>query len=346
VTRVAVLELREFSAVLRAVGVRPDHSQVTAQRLVEADVRGRVGHGLIRVAPYVERIEAGGVNLAPMIRVERETPTSALIDGDNALGQVVMTQATELAIEKAQTSGMAWIGTVHSNHAGAAGLYPMMAAKAGLIALYVAVANANGMPPWGGTGAILGTNPIAIAVPTADGNPFLIDIATTMASHGSIKVVAQAGEQMPVGWVVGTDGEPITDPKRAHEGYLMPIGGYKGSGLNIAIGLLAGAINGAAFGTSVIDHRERLDAPTNTGQAIMVMRADLFMPADEALRSIADHLDELRNSGTVSGDPVRLPGDRAAEVERDNQANGLPIPEPLLVSLNEIATRLGVERLN
>jgi LDH2 family malate/lactate/ureidoglycolate dehydrogenase len=335
--------VRFAAAVLAAVGVKPDHAEITAARLVEADVRGRTGHGLIRLGPYVQRIEAGGVNLSPEIQVLRETPVSALIDGDNAMGQVVMTQATELAIEKAEAVGMAWVGTVHSNHAGAAGIYPAMAAERGLISMYFAVANANGMPPWGGNEPVLGTNPIAIAIPAADGQAFQLDIATTVASHGTIKVAAQAGEEMPVGWVIDAEGKPITDPSRAHEGFLMPIGGYKGAGLNIAIGLLAGTLNGAAFGKSVIDHRLQLDTPTNTGQAIFVMRADLLGERADVEAAMTAQLDELRNSGSASGEPLRLPGDRAAEVIADNTANGIALPEPLRGQLDDLAERLGID---
>ena len=236
------------SAILRAVEVLPKHANITASRLVEADMRGRSGHGLIRLRPYVDRIRAGGINMWPAIAVLHETPVSAQVDGDNGLGQVVMTKATELAIAKAGDSGLAWVGTVHSNHAGAAGLYAEMAADAGLIGLYFAVANANGMPPWGGAEPLLGTNPIAIAVPT-NGTPFVLDVATTATSHGTIKVAAREGRQLPEGWVVDAAGSPITDPTRAHEGFLVPMGGYKGSGLTIAIGLLAGVLNGAAFGS-------------------------------------------------------------------------------------------------
>lgn len=332
------------SAIFVAVGLPRDHADIVAARLVEGDLRGRTGHGLIRVGPYVQRIEAGGVNLHPDIRIIHETPVSAYFDGDNGMGQVVMTQATEVAIAKAEEVGMAWVGTVHSNHAGAAGLYPAMAAKQGLIAMYFAVANANGMPPHGGIEPILGTNPIAMAIPAGDGVPFQLDIATTVASHGTIKVVAQAGKEMPVGWVADADGNPITDPNKSHEGFLLPIGGYKGAGLNIAIGLLAGAMNGAAFGKSVIDHRLHQEVPTNTGQAMMVMRADLMMPKAEAMASIDAHLDEIRGSATKSGDKVRLPGDGAYATEKNNLANGIPIPDPLRDSLNQLAQRLGAER--
>lgn len=336
-------QLEAFAAELfGAVGVQPGHADIVAKRLVEADLRGRTGHGLIRAPQYVQRIEAGGINLNPDIAIRHETAVSAYFDGDNGMGQVIMTRAAEVAIAKAEEVGMAWVGTVRSNHAGAAGLYPAMAARRGLIAMYFAVANANGMPPWGGIEPILGTNPIAMAIPAGDGQAFELDIATTVASHGTIKVVAQAGEQMPVGWVADSDGNPITDPTKVHEGFLLPIGGYKGSGLNIAIGLLAGAMNGAAFGRSVVDHRTQMDVPTNTGQAMMVMRTDLMMPADDTLASISHHLEQLRDSKTASGEKVRLPGDGAHATETENTRLGIPLPDPLHKSLNQLASRLGV----
>jgi LDH2 family malate/lactate/ureidoglycolate dehydrogenase len=345
-SRFPIEQLENFAAAaLRSAGVNPEQAETTARRLVEADARGRTGHGLIRLGPYIERISAGGINLDPAIEVLHETPTSALVDGDNGLGQVVMSQATELAITKAKATGLAWVGTVHSNHAGAAGVYPLMAAKQGLIAMYFAVANANGMPPWGGTETLLGTNPIAIAIPAKDSGPFLLDIATTQTSHGSIKVAALNNEEMPVGWVIDSDGQPITDPKRAHEGTLVPIGGYKGSGLNIAIGLLAGAMNGAAFLESVIDHRVELSTPTNTGQAIFVMRADLFQPEDAALATMTAHLDQLRSSATADGKPVRLPGDTAAAMEHDSATLGVAVADALVGDLNKLAARLGVANL-
>jgi L-2-hydroxycarboxylate dehydrogenase (NAD+) len=340
--RFSVERLEAFAqAVFEAVGATPEHSVITARRLLEADLRGRTGHGLIRIPLYVDRIQAGSVNLRPDIRVLNESPTSALVDGDNGLGQVVMTRAAELAIAKAEGAGMAWVGTVNSNHAGAAGIYPAMAVARGLISIYLAVGNANSMPPWGGNHKVLSTNPIAIAVPAGDDPPFQLDIATTVASHGTIKVAAQAGEEMPVGWVIDDDGEPITDPNRAHDGFLMPIGGYKGSGLNIAIGLLAGVLNGAAFGESVIDQNAQLDAPTNTGQAMFVMRSDLFR-LDDAPARVADHLDELRHSGSKSGEPLRLPGDSAARNEAENLEAGIPVPDGLRQKLVGVAARLGI----
>ncbi|MBO0678652.1 Ldh family oxidoreductase [Mycolicibacterium sp. S2-37] len=345
-TRYRAPVLASFAAdVLRACEVAADHARVTADRLVEADVRGRTGHGLIRLPSYVERITAGGVNVRAEVAIRHETPVSALVDGDNGLGQVVMTRATELAIGKARDAGVAWVGTVHSNHAGAAGIYAQMAADAGYVGIYLAVANANAMPPWGGTNPLLGTNPLAIAVP-AQPHPFVLDIATTAASHGTIKVAAQSGRQMPAGWVADAAGNPITDPTRAHEGFLLPMGGYKGAGLAIAIGLLAGVLNGAAFGSEVVDHRRDAVTPTNTGQSILVLRPDLFRPRDEVLADLSGHLEALRDSGTVDGGPVRLPGDASARTRRDNDRFGVELPPVLVDDLGRIGRELGVGPLS
>ena len=330
------------TAILRANGVPQDHATITACRLVEADLRGRSGHGLIRLSSYVARIRAGGVNVAPAIRVRHETAVSAQIDGDNGLGQVVMTRAAELAIDKAKAAGLAWVGTVRSNHAGAAGIYAQMAADAGLVGIYLAVANANGMPPWGGTNPLLGPNPLAIAVPTND-TPFVLDIASSATSHGTIKVAAREGRRMPEGWVVDAEGRPITDPRRAEEGFLVPMGGYKGSGLTIAIGLLAGVLNGAAFGGDVVDHRQDQVTPTNTGQAILVMRADLFRPHDDVLADVTSQLGSLRGSGSLDGGPVRLPGDEAARTSDENQVHGIPVPDGLAAELHKLASEVDVE---
>ncbi len=330
------------SSLFRAVDVPGEDALVTASRLVEADLRGRTGHGLIRVVPYLDRIRAGGLNPRPAMRVLHETAVSAQLDADNGLGTVAMTRATELAIGKARESGLAMVGTVHSNHAGAAGLYPAMAAARGLVGIYCAVANANGLPPWGGTAPVLGTNPLAVAVPTADGRPFLLDIASTTASHGAIKVARQEGRQLPVGWVVDAAGAPITDPARADEGYLGPIGGHKGAGLTLAIGLLAGVLNGAAFGRAVVDARADLVTPTNTGQLLVAFRADVFRPLEAVLGDVAGSLAEIRSSGSPDGRPLRLPGDRSAELEEENRRLGLEVPPPVLAALDAAAAELGV----
>lgn len=340
--RFPLVRLERFVVdVLVAVDVLPDQALTTARRLLEADLRGRTGHGIIRLPQYVPRIEAGGINLRPDITLLRETPVSALVDGDNGLGHVVVTTAAETAMAKATEAGMAWVGTVRSNHAGAAGVYTAMAVDRGLIGVYLAVASANVMPPWGGRERLLGTNPISIAIPAGEEHPFLLDIATTVTSHGTIKVVAQRGEEMPEGWVVDLEGNPILDPHRANEGFLMPIGGYKGSGLNLAIGLLAGVLNAAAFGVDVIDHRVVPDQPANTGQAMLVMRPDLFRDLDEFHADMDRQLRALRASGEPGS--VRLPGEAAAELAALQRREGIPIGDVLLGQLRDLAVRFELE---
>jgi len=326
-----------------ALDVDPEHAAITAQRLVEADLRGRTGHGIIRLPPYCGRIKAGGYNLRPAITVRRDTPVSALVDGDNGLGQVVVTHAVDVAVDKARTSGIGWVGTVRSNHAGAAGVYTALALNEGFGAMYFAVANANGMPPWGGRERLLGTNPIAVAFPAGNEPAFELDIATTVASHGTIDVKVRAGEPLPEGWVQDVDGNPITDPARADEGFLVPIGGYKGSGLNFMIGTLAGIMTGAAFGRDVVSFRDDHVTPTNTGQAIVVFRPDLFLERAVYERRMDGVLRDFRTSESATDDPIRLPGDQARRTIADNLEHGIAVPRELIAKLQALAEDVGVD---
>ena len=200
----------------------------------------------------------------------------ALVDGDNGMGHLVMKRAAEIAIEKARNCGVAWVGARLSNHAGPASLYARMPLAHDMIGLYFAVGNANHLPPWGGLDMLLSTNPIAVAVPAGEEPPVVLDMATTVAAYGKVKAKAQRGETMPEGWMIDRQGQPLTDPKRADEGFLLPIGGYKGYGLALIVGLLAGTLNGAAMGSDAIDFNEDDASATNTGQAICAIDLEAF----------------------------------------------------------------------
>ena len=196
--RYPVERLENFiHAVLAAHDVLDEHARICAVRMIEADLHGMHGHGIFRLPPYCRRIREGGYNLRPNIRAERETPVSALVDGDNGFGQVVVTFAAELAIQKARESGLAWIGIHHGNHAGAAGVYAAMPLAHEMIGMYMAVANANHMPPWGGVDMLLSTNPIAYAIPAGEEPPFVLDMATTETSYGKVKVYARRESRCP-----------------------------------------------------------------------------------------------------------------------------------------------------
>src|SRR5438093_3628677 len=264
--RVAPAALAAFvKRAFEAAGLPSADAEIAAGLMVEADLRGSDTHGVIRLPLYLRRLKAGGIKARPDIRIAPERPASALVDGDNGIGHLVMRFAAMTAIEKAKHNGVAWVGARMSNHAGPAALYAMMPLAHDMIGLYLAVGSNNHLPPWGSSENLLGTNPIAIAIPANEEPPIVLDMAPTVAAFGKVRLKAQRGEEMPVGWMRGRDGKPLTDPKRADEGVLLPIGDYKGYGLGLIIGLLAGTLNGAAFGRDVIDFVKETGKRANTG---------------------------------------------------------------------------------
>ncbi|MPZ59834.1 MAG: Ldh family oxidoreductase [Propionibacteriales bacterium] len=342
--RYPVSALQAFTTtVLEQYAVPPADARTTATRMLDADLRGMSGHGVLRLPGYARRLRSGGYNLKPDVRIVRESPVSALVDGDNGLGQVVMTKAASIAIEKAGQSGLAWVGVRRSNHAGAGGVYAAMPLAHDMIGLYMAIGNANHMPPWGGVDMLLSTNPIAVAIPAGDEPAFVLDMATTQASYGRIKVAADRGETMPEGWMVDRRGHPLTDPNRADEGFLIPIGGYKGYGLNLVIGALAGLLNGAALGSAVIDFNRDFETPTNTGQTIVVVRPDLFQPIEEFKAAMDRHIRELKSSTPMEGHPaLRVPGDQAPQRTAEMRENGVPLAEATVRRLAGLADELAI----
>jgi len=344
---VEIPRLVEFIArSLAAVGVRPEDAGQVAALMAEADARGGDAHGVFRLPQYVKQIQQGAVNPRPNIQVMNSRAGTALIDGDNALGHLVMKRAAELAIEKARQCGIGWVGTRHSNHAGPAQLYPRMASAQDMIGIYFCVGNTNLVPPWGGTEVLLSTNPIAIAVPGAKHPYIVLDMATTNTAFGKIRLKAQRGEPMPEGWMIDREGKPLTDAKRASEGFLLPIGGAKGYGLALMIGLLAGTLNGGAFGRDVIDYTVDSKTPSNTGQSILVVDIAAFADVQSFKQDVDEVWDEMKSSPTLPGvDEVRLPGERSEKVYRDRMAHGVPLTEGQIRILDELADRLGVARL-
>jgi L-2-hydroxycarboxylate dehydrogenase (NAD+) len=332
------------TTVLERCAVPPYDAGTTATRILDADLRGMGGHGILRLPGYVRRLREGGYNLRPDIRIVRGTPVSALVDGDNGLGQLVMTEAARIAIDKATAAGLAWVGVRGSNHAGAGGVYAAMALEYDLIGIYLAIGNANHLPPWGGLDMLLSTNPIAVAIPAGEEPPLVLDMATTQVSYGRVKVAADRGETMPEGWMVDREGNPLTDPTRSGEGFLLPVGGYKGYGLNLVIGALAGLLNGAALGSAVVDFNADFTTPTNTGQVLVVVRPDLFQPLEEFKAAMDRHIREIKSSTPMPGrPPIRIPGDQTPERIADMRAHGIPIADETARRLAALAEELGVD---
>jgi LDH2 family malate/lactate/ureidoglycolate dehydrogenase len=345
--RVSIPALEAFIArAFVAVGIAESEARVIAELMALADVQGSDGHGVFRLPQYIRRIKGGAVNVRPNIRLVREAAGMGLVDGDNGMGHLVMRFATQTAIAKAKTAGVAWVGVKWSNHAGPASLYASMPLEYDMIGLYLAVGNANHLPPWGGIDMLLSTNPIAVAVPAGAEAPVVLDMATTVAAYGKVKTKAQRGEMMPEGWMIDREGKPLLDPKRAGEGFLLPIGGYKGYGLALVIGLLAGTLNGAAMGKEVVDFNADDTTPTNTGHAIVAINVEAFQPVAEFKRAVDTLVGDLRTSRTLPGvSRIRIPGEGSHAARADRRVNGIPLPGPLLTALNTLASDLKIPPL-
>ncbi len=345
--RVSAQKLEAFIAsALEAIGISKSEAKIIAELMVRADVQGSEGHGVFRLPQYIRRIKGGAVNLKPEIRMTREAAGMGLVDGDNGMGHLVMRYATEKAIEKAKGAGVAWIGVRMSNHSGPASLYASMPLEHDMVGLYLAVGNANHLPPWGGLDMLLSTNPIAVAVPAGEEPAIVLDMATTVAAYGKVKTKAQRGEMMPEGWMMDREGRPLTDPQRADEGFLLPIGGYKGYGLALVIGLLGGTLNGAAMGKDVVDFNADNTSVTNTGHVIVAINVEAFQPVAEFKRQMDTLIRDIRGSKRLPGvDRIRLPGEGSHAARADRAKNGIPLPAPLLASLNELAGQLKVPSL-
>jgi L-2-hydroxycarboxylate dehydrogenase (NAD+) len=302
VPRVSAAPLAAFIArAFEACGLPSGDAEHVAGLIVEADLRGSDTHGVIRLPLYVRRLRAGGINARPNIRIVQEKSATALIDGDNGIGHLVMRFAAMTAIEKASRSGVAWVGARMSNHAGPAALYAMMPLAHDMIGIYLAVGSNNHLPPWGSSENLLGTNPLAVAVPADEEPPIVLDMAPTVAAFGKVRLKMQRGEEMPVGWMIGRDGKPLTDPKRAEEGLLLPIGDYKGYGLSLIIGLLAGTLNDAAFGREVIDFVKEPGQATNTGHVIIAVSVEAFAPAAHFKRNVDAAIRAMRAAERLPG---------------------------------------------
>ncbi len=340
--------LREFArAAFIATGLREAHATEVAALMVEADLVGADAHGIFRLPQYIRRLKAGGFNPTPDIVVHKTGPATALVDGDNGMGHLVMARAAGTAVELARVCGVGWVGVRGSNHAGAASLYAAMPLAHGMIGIYSAVASANHMAPWGGTDLLLGTNPLAIGIPVGDSPPVVLDIATTVVSYGTVKNYVLQGRDMPEGWMIdrGT-GLALTDAKRTLDGVLLPIGGYKGAGLAMVLGLLAGTLNGAGVGRDVVDFNADDTNKSNTGQFIVALDVARFTDPAVFATNVLHHLDELRASARLPGvESIRLPGDERAKRRARRVAEGVPIIPELATVLAKLADQLSISPL-
>ena len=333
------------AAVLTHVGVPDDEAREIIDNLVQADLRGVESHGVVRLPIYVQRLAAGAINPRPHVHVVRETLTSAVVDGDNGMGQLVGMRAMQIAIDKAKSGGglCTFVSVRNSNHYGAAALYAQMACPHDMIGFSFTIGGINHMVPWGGAEARLGNNPFAVAIPAGDERPIVLDMACSVAARGKIIVAAKEGTAIPADWAVGPDGQPTTDAVEALKGFVQPVGGPKGYALTLVIGLLSSMLSSAAFGTEVTHMYDDLERPQNIGHLFGVLPIALFEDVDVFGRRMDKAIGEMRDARRAPGvDRIYLPGEREALSLEHHLRHGIPIGVGVLAELNALGAEYGL----
>ncbi|GAU86260.1 Ldh family oxidoreductase [Bosea sp. BIWAKO-01] len=312
---------------LAQAGVPADHAVLQLDLLLEAELRGVPSHGLLRLDRVIERIANGVANPHAKGRQTWRSDAFLAVDGQMGLGPVVANAAIAVIQERARRTGIALAAITNSNHLGMLGWYAENVAAQGqaLIALSTSEALVH---PWGGRKALIGTNPIAIGVPT-EGEPFVMDTATSIVSMGEIHDHAHRGAGIPEHWALDADGNPTTDPNRAKTGALASFGGAKGYALGLAFELLVTSLAGAAIGPDV---RGTLDATD------ICNKGDVFIVIDGPQPRLADYLDLIRGTEPAQGfDRVLVPGDRARECRKQRLVEGIPVAEEVWERLQVLA---------
>jgi uncharacterized oxidoreductase len=326
------------------VQVPREEAELTARLMIEANLTGHDTHGLRQTPRYVELIEQGLIKAGAPVTVVRETPTTAVLDGHDALGYVAATRATELAIAKARQTHLSAVGVRNLNHVGRVGAYPEMIAAAGFVGIVTVNAQSvrgKLVTPFGGLAARIGTNPFGAGFPNPGGNPVILDFATSAVAANKIRQAHSRGKPAGEGWIVTRDGRPTTDPQRFMDGgaVMLPLGGgqgHKGYALAVMVDLLSGVLAGA--GTAL-----HPSADLNNGTFILCIDPEAFLARADYEREVADLLRYLHETPTRPGDPpVQAPGDYEARNRSERQARGIEVEPPVWDSVRACAERLGV----
>lgn len=313
-----------LQAVLIAHGVPESFARIQTDLLLEAQLRGYASHGLLRLPRIVERI-VNGVSAPAASGAHAWNGDSLLsVDGERGLGPVVAVTALDALKQRARRTGIALGAIRNSNHIGMLAWYGEHVARDGLILIGATTSEAL-VHPWHGKSALIGTNPVCIAVP-ADPEPLVLDMATSLVSMGKIHDHANRGEPIPQGWALDAQGRPTTDAAAAKAGSIAPFGGAKGYALGLAIELLVTSLAASAIGTDVVGTLDS-DKVCNKGDVFIVIS-----PPHRAAVSGAIHayLDEIRNSGAPEeGQLVTVPGDRSREARARSIAEGVEVDDAL-----------------
>lgn len=339
-------KLTEFAIqVLETAGVSSKNAKRTADILVFADLRGIFSHGISKLPIYIRRIQLGGIDSKAEPEIISENEVLSMIDGRNALGPVSGGMAADKAVDSARKSGFGISLVRNSNHFGATAYYAMIGLKEGMIGF--AISNSNPMmAPWGGSKPIIGTNPLAVAVPTNQGLPIVLDMASSTVARGKIIMAASQNKQLPRGWALDSAGKETTDPQEALNGMLVPLGGPKGSGLAIIIDILSGVLSQSCYLTNVGPLYSDLGKPQGVGHCIAAININSIMPKHVFLSMMDQYVKSIKESPPKeAGAEIYLPGELEYIRSIRHRQAGIPLSEDTRNELNSIAKEFGVDCL-
>jgi LDH2 family malate/lactate/ureidoglycolate dehydrogenase len=340
------------------MGVTAEDAQITADVLVQANLRGIDSHGVARLARYVNGLRDAVMLARPEERVVVETPTTLTLDAGAGLGQPVSFRAMSRTIEKAREYGCGFAAVRNSNHYGIAGYYAMMALEHDMIGFSTTNAAVLVVPTFG-RDAMYGTNPIALAVPAGERRPFVMDMATSTVPRGKLEVYNRQDKPLPLGWATDERGVPTSDAARVLENFvkrvgggLLPLGGageefsgYKGYGMGLMVEILSAVLPGAAFLTSVYPKDENgKPLPANLGHFFGAWRLDAFRPLAEFKADMDRLIDELKGANLAEdAERIYVHGEKEFEESRRRAEQGIPLGAKVEASLKQIAAELDIE---
>ncbi|WP_207493230.1 Ldh family oxidoreductase [Aridibaculum aurantiacum] len=348
-------QLYSFSYnVFKAMGCSDEHAETAAKVLVSADIRGVDSHGVARLSGYVRLWEAKRINANPTLKIVHETPSTAVVDGDAGLGLVVAPFAMQVAIDKAQQVGTGWVSVKNSNHFGIAGYHAMMALQHQMIG--IAMTNASALvAPTFSIEKMLGTNPIAVAIPAGNQPPFVADFATTTASNGKLEILQRKQAEAPLGWVQDKEGFETTNANALKDGgAMLPLGGdrehgsHKGYALGSIVDIFSAVLSGGSYGPWAPPFPAYIPLPDNMpgqglGHFFGAMRVDAFRPADEFTQNMDNWIERFRQAKPAPGhEKVIIPGDPEREMEVERMSSGIPVVDPVVTDLVAVGQKFGI----
>lgn len=305
------LEKQTIVEELISVSVPTTQAEVIADCLTTADEYGVTSHGVGVLPAHIDKVKKGGYNLAPALRILKETPSFAVIDGDNSFGPVCADFCMKYAVDRAVKVGVFHVFSRNNNTFGPAFYYPLQAAKHGCIGVIFSNSPAQ-MAPFGGKEKMLGTNPFSAVIPVKDGNPIIIDMATSVVAKSKFKKFKEEGRPLPNGWALDENGIPTNDPEEGIKGFVLPMAGFKGYGIAMLIDVIAGLVSGAAFLNKVGRFYSSENTNMNVGFCCIAIDPKVVM-GEEFDDAISEYVRTLRNSKRSGNAPICLPGDDRVE---------------------------------